>query len=52
MLKKEPKFTELSYSDTGFYECNVTMGPLSRRASFDLVVEGKCLKRNFGKYSC
>lgn len=43
-LDKEPKFPKLTYSDTGRYECDVTMGLLSRKASFELVVEGKCLK--------
>ncbi|XP_041850045.1 CD166 antigen homolog A-like isoform X2 [Melanotaenia boesemani] len=39
-LDKEPKFNQLAYSDSGVYECEVTMGPLSRKASFELVVEG------------
>ncbi|KAM9358827.1 CD166 antigen homolog A-like [Symphorus nematophorus] len=39
-LDKEPKFTKLTYSDSGRYECEVTMGLLSRKASFELVVEG------------
>ncbi|XP_072248401.1 CD166 antigen homolog A-like isoform X2 [Leuresthes tenuis] len=39
-LDKEPKFAKLAYSDSGFYECEVTMGPLSRKALFELVVEG------------
>lgn len=40
-IDKEPKFTKLTYSDSGRYECEVTMGPLSRKASFELVVEGR-----------
>lgn len=36
-------FTKVAYSDSGRYECDVTMGPLSRKASFKLVVEGKCM---------
>lgn len=48
-MNKEPNFTKLVFSDTGYYECNVTMGLLSRKASFELVVEGKCIKRNFWK---
>ncbi|XP_070827025.1 CD166 antigen homolog A-like isoform X1 [Chaetodon trifascialis] len=39
-LDKEPKFTKVTYSDSGRYECGVTMGVLSRKASFELVVEG------------
>lgn len=40
-LDKQPKFTKLTYSDSGHYECKVTMGLLTRKASFDLVVEGE-----------
>lgn len=40
-LDKEPKFAKVTYSDSGRYECDVTMGLLSRKASFELVVEGK-----------
>ncbi|XP_013867850.1 activated leukocyte cell adhesion molecule b [Austrofundulus limnaeus] len=36
----EPKFTKLAYSDSGFYECKVTMENLERTASFELVVTG------------
>lgn len=39
-LDKEPKFTKLSYTDAGFYEYEVTMGALSEKASFELVVQG------------
>ncbi|KAM9733824.1 CD166 antigen homolog isoform 2-T2 [Menidia menidia] len=39
-LDKEPKFTKLAFSDSGIYECEVTLGPLRRKASFELVVEG------------
>ncbi|XP_030008620.1 CD166 antigen homolog A-like isoform X1 [Sphaeramia orbicularis] len=39
-LDKEPQFTALTYSDSGFYECEVTVGALSRKASFELGVEG------------
>ncbi|XP_051253619.1 CD166 antigen homolog isoform X3 [Dicentrarchus labrax] len=38
-LDKEPKFTKVTYADSGRYECEVTMGLLSRKASFELVVE-------------
>lgn len=39
-LDKEPKFTKLIYTDAGFYEYEVTMGALSEKASFELVVQG------------
>lgn len=39
-LDKEPKFAKLTYADSGRYECEVTMGLLSRKASFELAVEG------------
>ncbi|GAA6225710.1 CD166 antigen homolog A-like [Lates japonicus] len=39
-LDKEPKFTNLTYADSGLYECKVMMGLLSRKASFELLVEG------------
>lgn len=40
-LNKEPKFTKVTYSDAGRYECDVTMGLLNQKASFELVVEGE-----------
>lgn len=40
-LDTEPQFTKLTYSDSGFYECEVTVGALSRKASFELGVEGR-----------
>ncbi|KAM7412942.1 hypothetical protein PAMA_020367 [Pampus argenteus] len=48
-LNKEPKFSKLTYSDSGLYECIVTMGPLSRKASFELVVEGAPVIRRLTK---
>ncbi|XP_073344637.1 CD166 antigen homolog A-like [Pagrus major] len=39
-LDKEPKFTKVTFSESGRYDCEVTMGLLSRKASFELVVEG------------
>lgn len=39
-LDKEPAFPKVTYSDSGHYECDVTMGLLSQKASFELVVEG------------
>lgn len=39
-LDKEPAFPKVTYSDSGRYECNVMMGLLSQKASFELVVKG------------
>ncbi|KAK2847406.1 hypothetical protein Q5P01_010405 [Channa striata] len=39
-LDKQPKFTKLTFSDSGHYVCKVTMGLMSQSASFDLLVEG------------
>lgn len=36
----EPEFKTLTYADAGVYECGATMGGLTRRQSFELVVEG------------
>lgn len=41
-LNKEPSFSKVSFSDSGRYECDVTMGLLSQKATFELAVEGKC----------
>ncbi|XP_035035414.1 CD166 antigen homolog A isoform X1 [Hippoglossus stenolepis] len=38
---KEPEFSKLSYADAGLYLCEVSMTGLTRRQSFELVVEGK-----------
>lgn len=38
---KEPKFSQLTYADAGIYECEVSTTGLTRRVSFELVVEGK-----------
>lgn len=43
-MDKEPEFIKLAYSHSGVYECEVEMGPLSQKVSFELVVEGKGLK--------
>ncbi|XP_070685207.1 CD166 antigen homolog A-like [Pempheris klunzingeri] len=48
-LDKEPEFTKLTYSDSGRYECEVTMGLLSRKASFELLVEGAPVIRQLSK---
>ncbi|KAG7465564.1 CD166 antigen-like A-like isoform X1 [Solea senegalensis] len=39
-LDKEPEFTALTFSHSGLYESKVTMGQLSRDASFQLRVQG------------
>ncbi|XP_071390892.1 CD166 antigen homolog A-like, partial [Centroberyx affinis] len=39
-LDKQPVFSKLTYSDSGRYDCEVTMGLLSQKASFELVVKG------------
>ncbi|XP_034024984.1 CD166 antigen homolog isoform X2 [Thalassophryne amazonica] len=49
-LEKQPKFDKLTYSDSGRYECDVTMGPLSRKASFELLVEGFPVIRRLSKH--
>lgn len=38
---KKPEFIKLTYADAGVYVCEVSMTGLSRRQSFELVVEGK-----------
>ncbi|XP_035011161.1 CD166 antigen homolog isoform X2 [Hippoglossus stenolepis] len=48
-LNKEPKFTKLTYSDSGLYECKVKMGQLSQKASFELLVKGAPVIRQFSK---
>lgn len=45
-LDKEPAFPKVTYSDSGRYECHVTMGLLSQKASFELAVEGEGFKDN------
>uniref|UniRef100_A0A3B4GC53 CD166 antigen homolog n=1 Tax=Pundamilia nyererei TaxID=303518 RepID=A0A3B4GC53_9CICH len=45
-LGKQPNFTKLGYSDSGRYEWTVTVGHITRTASFDLTVEGKGLKKS------
>ncbi|XP_068173352.1 CD166 antigen homolog isoform X2 [Antennarius striatus] len=48
-LEKEPKFTKLSFSDSGRYECDVVMGLLSRKDFFELVVEGAPVIKQLSK---
>ncbi|XP_070773541.1 CD166 antigen homolog A [Enoplosus armatus] len=40
-LAKVPEFSKLTYTDAGVYVCEVSMAGLTRRQSFELVVEGK-----------
>ena len=40
---KEPELNKLSYADAGVYSCEVSMTGLTRRQSFELVVEGGCV---------
>ncbi|XP_034539505.1 CD166 antigen homolog [Notolabrus celidotus] len=47
---KEPEFSKLSYADAGAYACELSMGTLSRRQSFELVVEGKPVITSLTKY--
>ncbi|XP_076002611.1 CD166 antigen homolog isoform X2 [Genypterus blacodes] len=49
-LDKEPTFNKLTYSDSGLYECVVAMGPLSQKASFELIVEGAPVIRQLSKH--
>lgn len=46
VLDEEPNFAELTYTDSGRYECEVKMGGLSQKAFIELTVEGK------GKLRC
>lgn len=41
MPMKEPVFSKLTYADAGVYVCQVSMTGITRRQSFELVVEGK-----------
>ncbi|KAG7516688.1 CD166 antigen [Solea senegalensis] len=38
---KEPVFSKLTYADAGVYLCEVSMTGITRRQSFELVVEGR-----------
>ncbi|XP_078102093.1 CD166 antigen homolog A-like isoform X2 [Sander vitreus] len=48
-LDKEPKFTKLTYADSGIYECEVTNGALSLKASLELAVQGAPVIRRLSK---
>ncbi|XP_061734030.1 CD166 antigen homolog A isoform X2 [Nerophis ophidion] len=49
-LQKEPKFHKLTYSDSGHYECEVTMGALIKKLSFKLLVEGAPVIKQLSKH--
>uniref|UniRef100_A0A3P9J999 Activated leukocyte cell adhesion molecule b n=1 Tax=Oryzias latipes TaxID=8090 RepID=A0A3P9J999_ORYLA len=51
ILENEPKFPKIAYSDSGVYECEVALGPLSRKASFELVVQGAPVISSLSKHS-
>ncbi|XP_004075399.1 CD166 antigen homolog A isoform X2 [Oryzias latipes] len=51
ILDNEPKFPKIAYSDSGVYECEVALGPLSRKASFELVVQGAPVISSLSKHS-
>lgn len=40
-LEKAPKIGKLKYSDSGVYECVVSMGGLKKTQTFELTVEGE-----------
>ncbi|XP_061638730.1 CD166 antigen homolog A-like isoform X1 [Phyllopteryx taeniolatus] len=48
-MQKEPKFNKLKFSDSGRYESEVKMGALSKKAFFDLVVEGAPVIKQLSK---
>lgn len=48
-LNKEPKFTTLTYADSGRYECEVKVGLLSRKDFLDLAVKGAPVIRQLTK---
>lgn len=48
-LDKQPDFTKLGYSDSGRYEWTVTVGHITRTASFDLTVEGPAVIKSLFK---
>uniref|UniRef100_A0A3Q3X0F0 Ig-like domain-containing protein n=1 Tax=Mola mola TaxID=94237 RepID=A0A3Q3X0F0_MOLML len=48
-LDKEPKLAKVTYSDAGRYDCNVTMGLLSQKIWFQLVVKGAPVIRDLSK---
>ncbi|XP_042561990.1 CD166 antigen homolog A-like, partial [Clupea harengus] len=39
-LSEEPQFERLKYSDSGLYECQVSLGELTSTHSFELLVKG------------
>ncbi|XP_045894855.1 CD166 antigen homolog A [Micropterus dolomieu] len=47
---KEPEFSKLTYADAGVYVCEVSLSGLTRRQSFELVVEGKPVITSLSKH--
>uniref|UniRef100_A0A671S2Z8 CD166 antigen homolog A-like n=1 Tax=Sinocyclocheilus anshuiensis TaxID=1608454 RepID=A0A671S2Z8_9TELE len=48
-LNSLPKFDKLTYSDSGVYECIVSMAGLKKTQTFELVVEGSPVIKNLIK---
>ncbi|XP_042595320.1 CD166 antigen homolog A-like isoform X2 [Cyprinus carpio] len=48
-LNSQPKFDKLMYSDSGVYECVVSMAGLKKTHTFELVVEGSPVIKNLIK---
>uniref|UniRef100_A0A8C9SY59 Activated leukocyte cell adhesion molecule b n=1 Tax=Scleropages formosus TaxID=113540 RepID=A0A8C9SY59_SCLFO len=48
-LGKQPVFTQLKYSDSGVYECEVSVEGITKKRSFQLVVEGKPVIKKLDK---
>lgn len=46
----EPEFSKLTYADAGVYVCEVSTSALTRRESFELVVEGKPVITSLSKH--
>lgn len=49
-MVKRPEFSNLTFADAGDYVCEVSMTGLTRRQSFQLVIEGKPLITSLTKY--
>ncbi|XP_023125113.1 CD166 antigen homolog A isoform X1 [Amphiprion ocellaris] len=47
---KEPEYSKLTYTNAGVYICEVSMAGLTRRQSFELVIEGKPLITSLNKH--
>ncbi|XP_041807865.1 CD166 antigen homolog A [Chelmon rostratus] len=49
-MVKEPEFSQLTYADAGVYVCEASTAALTRRQSFELVVEGKPVITSLSKH--